>query len=92
MSDTQLDLTEAQLPQGVTEIHLRAVMAAVKIIVPAGVRVVVQPNALMASVDYDEDLIDQPRVGSGAPVIRITGPIVMAELKVRVRSRELLSP
>src|SRR4051794_5037038 len=55
MSDTKLDLTEAQLPSGVTEIHLRAIMATVKIIVPPGVRVVVQPNALMATVDYDED-------------------------------------
>ena len=90
MSDTKLDLTDAQLAPGVTEIHLRALMAAVKITVPPGVRVVVQPNALMASVDYDEDLMDQPRVGSGAPVIRITGPVVMAELKVRVRQREML--
>ena len=92
MSDTKLDLTEAQLQPGVTEIHLRALMASVKVIVPAGVRVVVQPNALMATVDYDEEDIDQPRVGSGAPVIRIIGPVVMSELKVRVRSRELLSP
>jgi hypothetical protein len=90
MSDTKLDLTEAQLQPGVTEIHLRAIMASVKVIVPPGVRIVVQPNALMATVDYDEDDVDQPRVGSGAPVIRITGPVVMAELKVRVRSRELL--
>ena len=92
MSDTKLDLTEAQLQPGVTEIHLLAIMASVKVIVPPGVRVVVQPNALMATVDYDEDDVDQPRVGSGAPVIRITGPVVMAELKVRVRSRELLPP
>ena len=87
MSDTKLDLTEAQLSQGVTEIHLRAVMSTVKIIVPPGVRVVVQPSALMSSVD--DDLDDQPPVGSGAPVLRITGPVVMAELKVKVRTREV---
>jgi hypothetical protein len=28
-------------------------------------------------------------VGSGAPVVRITGPVVMAELKVKVRTREV---
>jgi Domain of unknown function (DUF1707)/Cell wall-active antibiotics response 4TMS YvqF len=87
MSDTRLDLTEAVLASGVTEIRLRAVMAAVRIIVPPGVRVVVQPNALMSSVV--DDLEDQPPLGSGAPVVRITGPAIMSEVKVKVRVREL---
>jgi hypothetical protein len=87
MSDTRLDLTEAQLSPGVTEIHLRALMASVRIIVPPGVRVVVQPSAFMSTVS--DEMSDQPAVGSGAPVVRITGPLVMAELKVRVRTVEL---
>jgi hypothetical protein len=87
MSDTRLDLTQAQLAPGVTEIHLRSVMAAVKVIVPSGVRVVVQPSAFMAEVA--DETIDPPPVGSGAPVVRITGPVIMAELKVFVRKREL---
>jgi hypothetical protein len=86
MSDTKLDLTEAQLGQGVTEIHLRAIMASVRIIVPPGVRVVIQPSGFMSSVT--DDMADQPPVGSGAPVIRITGRLIMAELKVVVRTRE----
>jgi hypothetical protein len=88
MSDTTLDLTEAQLTSAVTEIHLRAVMAAVRVIVSPGVRVVVQPSAFMSSVA--DEIANQPPVGSGAPVVRITGPVVMAELKVVVRRRELL--
>jgi hypothetical protein len=87
MSDTKIDLTEAVLAAGITEIHLRAVMAAVRVIVPPGVRVVVQPSALMSSVV--DDMEDQPPVGSGAPVVRITGPVIMSEVKVRVRVREL---
>ena len=87
MSDTRLDLTEAQLVPGVTEIHLQAVMAAVKVIVPSGVRVVVQPSAFLSSVNDEID--DQPAVGSGAPVVRITGAVVMAEVKVAIRRREL---
>ena len=75
------------LASGVTEIHLRAVMAAVRVIVPPGVRVVVQPNAIMSSVI--DDMEDQPPVGSGAPVVRITGPVIMSELKIKVRVREL---
>lgn len=88
MSDTTLDLTEAQLTSGVTEIRLRALMAAVKVIVSPGVRVVVQPQAFMAAVG--DDTVDPPPVGSGAPVVRITGPVIMGELKVFVRTRELI--
>jgi hypothetical protein len=86
MSDTKLDLTEAVLSQGVTEIHLRALMASVRVIVPPGVRVVIQPTAFMSSAS--DELDEQPPVGSGAPVIRITGPLIMSELKVKVRTRE----
>ena len=89
MSETHLDLTEARLSPGVTEIHIRAVMATVKVIVPPGVRVVVQPSAFMAEVS--DEILTQPPVGSQAPVVRITGPVFMAELKVRVRKREILS-
>jgi hypothetical protein len=87
MSELHLDLTEAQLAPGVTEIHLTAVMASVKIIVPRGVRVVVQPSAFMAEVS--DETFDPPAVGSGAPVVRLTGQVFMAELKVSVRVREL---
>jgi hypothetical protein len=89
MSETHLDLTEARLSPGVTEIHIRAVMATVKVIVPPGVRVVVQPSAFMA--DVSDEIQTQPPVGSQAPVVRITGPVFMAELKVRVRRKEVLS-
>lgn len=87
MSETHIDLTEAMLAPGVTEIHVRAVMAQVKIIVPPGVRVVLQPSAFMA--DVSDETMDPPAVGSGAPVVRVIGPVFMSELRVRVRHREL---
>jgi hypothetical protein len=86
MSETNLDMTQAQLAPGVTEIEVRALMASVKIIVPPGVRVVCQPSAFMAEVA--DETSNPPAVGSGAPVIRITGPVIMTELKVFVRTRE----
>ena len=87
MSETHIDLTEALLSEGVTEIECRAVMASVKIIVPPGVRVVMQAGSFMSEVT--DDALDAPAVGSGAPVVRITGFVLMSELKVRVRHREL---
>ena len=89
MSEALLDLTEARLQSGVTEIHLHALMASVKVIVPPGVRVVVQPSAFMAEVS--DEVLQPPPVGSQAPVVRIAGPVVMSELKVRVRTREVLA-
>jgi hypothetical protein len=89
MSDTRLDFTEAELAPGVTEVRLHGVMTSVRIIVPPHVRVVIQPSAFMATVS--DEPTAQPHVGSGAPVIRITGRLIMAELKVRVRRREVLS-
>ena len=86
MSETHLDLTQAQLSPGVTEIEMFALMASVKIIVPPGVRVVCQPSAIMSTVD--DETADPPPVGSGAPVIRISGPVIMTELKISVRTRE----
>jgi hypothetical protein len=87
MSETYLDLTEAHLGPGVTEIRLRVLMSSVKIVVPPGVRVVVQPGAFLSEVA--DETVDPPPVGSGAPVVRLTGRVVMAELKVSVRKREL---
>lgn len=87
MSDTHLDLTEAQLADGVTEIEVHAIMSSLKIVVPPGVRVVMQAGSFMAEVT--DDAADPPAVGSGAPVLRVTGFVFMSELKVRVRRREL---
>ena len=86
MSETLLDMTRAVLQPGVTEVEVRGLMTTVKIIVPPGVRVVTQASGFMAEVS---DLtIDPPPVGSGAPVVRITGWVVMGELKVVVRRTE----
>jgi hypothetical protein len=89
MSETTLDLTQAVLPGGVTEIDLHGIMTSIRIIVPPGVRVVMQAGSFMAEVSDLTD--DPPPVGSGAPVVRITGFVFMAELKITVRRRELLS-
>lgn len=89
MSETTLDLTQAVLQPGVTEIRLTALMASIKVIVPPGIRVVLQASAFMATVS--DETIDPPAVGSGAPVVRITGNVMMTELVALVRRRELVA-
>lgn len=87
MSDTTIDLTQATLPVGAIELHLRVVMAQVKIIVPPGVTVDCRVSAFMGAVTEDVELGDQPR--PGAPVVRLTGWAVMSEVQVKVRRLEL---
>jgi hypothetical protein len=88
MSETNLDLTQAVLPAGVTELDIHGIMTSVKIVVPPGVRVVMQAGSFMSEISDLTD--DPPPVGSGAPVVRITGFVLMAELKISVRRREIL--
>ena len=84
MSDTHLDLREAQFTSGVTEIHVKATMAAVRITVPPHVHVVIDTSSILASVN---DRTDRgPAPPHGAPVVHVTGWAFMSEVKVRRRA------
>ena len=86
MSDTTLDVTHAQLPAGIIDIDMKALMATVKIILPPGVHLVSRLHAFMSSVNNELDDATPP---PGAAVIRLSGWAMMAEVKVLVRRREL---
>ncbi|HEY4305269.1 MAG TPA: LiaF domain-containing protein [Gemmatimonadaceae bacterium] len=86
MSDSKLDLTNAALPVGgVVNIEITAVMASVRIIVPPGMRVINEMHSVMADVSSNADEIAP---SSTSPIIRLTGSVIMAEMKVKVRRRE----
>src|SRR5262249_23973863 len=89
MSDTKLDLTHAVLPSGIMDFEVRAVMASLKLIVPPGVRVMVDTHSVMSNVRSRADEFD-PGVppSATAPVIRLTGFALMADVNVVVRRRE----
>ncbi len=81
MSDTRLDLREAQLSAGVTEIRVKATMAAVHIVVPPHVHVVIETTPILASVsERTTGAAAPPR---GAPVIRVSGWALMSDVSVR---------
>ena len=85
MADTTIDLTQAVLPSGIIDIHVRALMAAVKIIVPPGVRVASRVSAFMGAVNVRPDE-GKPR--PDLPVIRLSGWAFMAEVQTKTRHRE----
>ncbi len=80
-SDSVIDLTTASLPDDIIDIHVRIVMANMRIVVPAGLRVVNRVGAFLANVETDSALDLAPMV-PGAPVIRITGYAAMANLEI----------
>ena len=88
MSDTKIDLTNAVMPPGGAEFHVRSVWAACKIIVPPEMRVINEMHAIMASVTSKAAEMDPVGVARAGPVLRLTGTAVMAEVKVVVRHRE----
>ena len=91
MSDTTIDLTQATLPAGIIDLHVRSMWAAVKIIVPPGLQVVNRLSSLMGSVSGGGEPDDESR---GAPawrsntVLRLTGWALMAEVQTVVRRVE----
>jgi hypothetical protein len=89
MSDTKLDLTHAVLSSGMIDLEIRAVMTSLKVIVPPNVRVIVDTHSVMSDVrsraeEFDTDIPPS----TSAPVIRLTGWAVMADVKVIVRRKE----
>ena len=86
MSDTHLDLREAQLSAGVTEIRLKAWWAAVRITVPPGVHVVTELQPVLAALN--DRTGDGPVPPRGAPVIRISGWAVMSDVAVRAKAAD----
>lgn len=80
MSEAMIDLRDAVLPAEGCEIEVHAVMANVKVLLPPGVDTEVDVLAFMGAAR------DHTRSASGlrgdAPLIRVTGSSVMAEVQV----------
>jgi hypothetical protein len=88
MSNLTLDLRSALLSPGVTDVHVKAVMASVQILLPPGVRVIESVRPFMASITDDSySVITQD---PSVPVIRLSGNAVMAEVKVRTKPHKKL--
>ena len=88
MSDTEIDLTQATLPPGVVDIHVRSLFAAVKVLVPPGLQVVNRLSSIMASVVGGSEPDDsQSSAWRSGTVVRLTGWATMAEVQTKVVRR-----
>lgn len=81
MADVKLDLTEARLGPH-TVIDATAVMAEVRVLVPPGVRLETAGGSFMGS--FTERWGVDDGLPSDAPIVKVTGLSVMAEVAVKV--------
>jgi hypothetical protein len=78
-----LDLREARIPDGVTELDVHATMAEVKIIVPPGIRVECHGHAFLGTFVAKRSgfAVD----GEDAPTLRVSGHAFMGEVSIKTR-------
>lgn len=81
MGEVRLDFREAHFAPGTTELRAFALMGAVKITVPPGVRVESSGIGIMGAFEGH----DAGAVPAGAPTLRITGLALMGAVEVRAR-------
>lgn len=81
MSELTLDLRDAELPPGGCELHVRAVMSNVVILLRPGTPVSVDVRTLMSNVDDQARYAG--RVDRNATPVRVTGSALMSNVEVR---------
>ena len=83
LGGVQLDLREAELPPGVTEIRAFIFMGGLDVRVAPGVRLETEGVAIMGGF---EDRMDDSGAGRDAPVVRITGVAIMGGVAAQVQA------
>jgi hypothetical protein len=80
-SDTTIDLTQANLPSDIVDLHVNVAFGSMRIVIPPGLRVVNRVGAFAANVD-SEPALDLAPMKPGSPVVRITGNCIFANLEI----------
>jgi len=86
LGSCKVDLRSARISAAVTTLEVSAVLGSVDVIVPAGVEVEFEVHAVLGSRDLR--VAGNPPA-PGAPVIRITGMVLLGSLNVRDAAAQL---
>ena len=89
MGGVEIDLREAPLPPGVTEVSVFTLMGGVEVRVPPHVRLETDGFAIMGGF---EDTVHQPPSLPSAPVVRVTGVAIMGGVEARVEPPDNVPP
>jgi hypothetical protein len=80
LGSSKIDLRSARISAAVTTLEVTAVLGSVDVIVPAGVEVELEVHAVLGSRDLR---VAGTPPAPGAPVIRLTGIVLLGSLTVR---------
>jgi Cell wall-active antibiotics response 4TMS YvqF len=80
--NAEIDLTQALLAPGTSEIEIRCIMASVEIIVPPDVRVESEVDAVLGSAEVQRQTTST--TSPDAPAVRITGSAFMGSIEIKV--------
>ena len=80
--NAELDLTQALLAPGTSQIEIRCIMANVEIIVPPDLRVESEVDALLGSAEVQRQIAST--TSPDAPTVRITGSAFMGSIEIKV--------
>jgi hypothetical protein len=83
MAEAKIDLREARIGAGESVIEVFAFWASIEIIVPPGIRIEVQDNAVMGEINWDT--ADDYDLAYDAPVVLVRGSVIMSSVEVKVR-------
>jgi hypothetical protein len=83
LGSVAIDLREARISEGVTEIEVVLFMGSIELFVPPGVRVEVEVSSFMGEVEHRHDPTIQAE--PGAPVLRVTGSAYLGSVEVMAR-------
>ena len=80
--NAEIDLTQALLASGTSEIEIRCIMGSVEIIVPPDVRVESEVDAVLGSAEVQRQIASTTSLD--APTVRITGSAFMGSIEIRI--------
>lgn len=80
--NAEIDLTQALLAPGTSEIEIRCIMASVEIIVPPDVRVESEVDAVLGSAEVQRRIAST--TSPDAPTVRITGSAFMGSIEIKI--------
>lgn len=80
--NVEIDLTNALLASGTSEIEIRCIMASVEITVPPDVRVDCDVEAVLGSAEVRREIVSTS--SPDAPLVRITGTSYLGSIEVKV--------
>ena len=83
MGSVELDLTNARMGEGVSEMELRCIFSSVEIKVPQDIRVEIDVEGFMNSCETEE-VGDVTLPSPDAPLLRITGSAYMGSVEVKI--------